>query len=272
MLDVFMLAFMLGGAYFALKRNWSWSGFLFGLGIASKWPAVLGLLAVTIFLYLRKKLRPADAAYLVFVAALTYILVCTPLIVQQGPAEWASSQIYNIGKASGIPTANEQASVAWEWLVLQKPVWLTWNKPDFAPPADLLWLTNILGGQAALGVVAFGNPVFWIPGLLALLWLALNKAKKISGVRLFAVLWFLCTYVPFLFLQRTHMFIYYMLPVLPAYALALSQFLESKKLAKWYLAVLALSLILFLPIIVGLPAPEWYYAALRPLIGVHPIE
>jgi predicted membrane-bound dolichyl-phosphate-mannose-protein mannosyltransferase len=272
MLDVFMLAFMLGGAYFALKRDWSLTGFLFGLSIASKWPAVLGLLAVTIFLYLRKKLRPADAAYLVVIAALTYVLVCTPLIVQQGPAEWASSQIYNIGKTSGIPTANEQASVALEWLVLQKPVWLTWNKPDFAPPADLLWLTNILGGQAALGVVAFGNPVSWVPGMLALAWLALNKAKKISGVRLFAVLWFLCTYVPFLLLQRTHMFIYYMLPVLPAYALALSQFLESKKLAKWYLAVLAISLIVFLPIIIGLPAPEWYYAALRPLIGVHPIE
>ncbi|MEM5814543.1 MAG: glycosyltransferase family 39 protein, partial [Candidatus Aenigmatarchaeota archaeon] len=271
MLDVFMLAFMLGGACFALKGELPLAGFLFGLGIASKWPAALGLLAVAAFLCLKKRLKPRDAAYLLVVAALAYVLVYTPLIVQQGPAGWISAQVYNIGKTSGIPTANEQASVAWEWLVLQKPVWLTWNKPDFAPPADLLWLVNLIGGKAALGMVAFGNPVFWIPGLLALLWLGADKAKKLSDIRLFAVLWFVCTYVPFLLLSRTHMFIYYMLPVLPAYALALSQFLEMKRLTKWYLAVLALSLVLFFPLVIGLPAPEWYYAALRPLIGVHPV-
>lgn len=271
MLDIFMLAFMLGGAYFALKKRFGWSGFLFGLGIASKWPAALGLVAMVAFLNFRKKIMPRDIAYFVAIAALTYVLVYTPFIIEQGPVQWANSQIYNIGKSSGIPTANGQASVAWEWLVLQKPVWFTWDKADFNPPADMLWLTTILGGTSALGVVVFGNPFFWIPGLLALVWLAANKAKKISVVRLFAILWFACTYVPFLLLPRTHMFIYYMLPVLPAYAIALSQFLETKKLTNWYLLLLAASLILFLPLMIGLPAPENYYVFLRPLIGVHPI-
>jgi len=271
MLDIFMLAFMLGGAYFALKKRLLWSGFLFGLGIASKWPAFFGLVAVAAFLGLRRKAGPRDIACLGAVAALSYVLVCAPFIIQQGPVQWVSSQAYNIGKASGLPVANTQVSAAWQWLVLQRPVWFTWDRPDFSPPADLLWLTSILGGKPALGIVAFGNPLFWVPGLLALAWLLFNKSRKLSGVRLFSVLWFACTFVPFLLLPRTNMFIYYMLPVLPAYALALSQFLEAKKLANWYLLLLAASLALFLPLMVGLPAPESYYALLRPIIGVHPV-
>jgi len=272
MLDIFMFGFLMAGAWLALKGRLGWAGLLFGLGMASKWPAALGLLAVASFLYARKRLALRDAAYLAVIAALAYLLVCTPFIVRQGPAEWVTSQISNIGKTSAIPAVGGQSSVAWEWLLLQKPVWFTWDRPDFAPPADLLWLVNLLGGAPALGIVAFGNPVFWIPGILALVWLALNKTKKLSGVRLFAVIWFACTFVPFLLLPRTHMFIYYMLPVLPAYALALSQFLVVKRWEKWYLVLLALSLIVLLPLVIGLPASAGYFEALRPLIGVHPVQ
>ena len=272
MLDIFMSAFLLAGAYFALKRRFAWAGLLFGLGMAAKWPAALGFVAVAAYLHLQKRLRPADVAYMVVIAALTYVLVYTPSIINEGPVEWASFQLHNIGKTSAIPSASVQSSTALQWPFLQRPVWFTWDNPDFAPPADLLWLVNLAGGTPALGVVALGNPVFWIPGLLALVWLAAQKAKKLSPVRMFAVVWFACTYLPFLLISRTHMFIYYMLPVLPAYALALSQFLVTKKLEKWYLIVLVLSLVVLLPLIIGLPAPQGYFELLRPLIGTHPLE
>jgi predicted membrane-bound dolichyl-phosphate-mannose-protein mannosyltransferase len=266
-----MLAFMLGGAYFALKKRLGWSGFLFGLGMASKWPAAFALLAVSAYLWRQKKLAPRGLARVLLFAGLAYLLVCLPFILSEGPSLWLSSQAYNIGRMSAMPSGSTMSSTAVEWLYLQRPVWFTWDRPDFSPPADLLWLTSILGGKPALGIVAFGNPLFWVPGLLALAWLLFNKSRKLSGVRLFSVLWFACTFVPFLLLPRTNMFIYYMLPVLPAYALALSQFLEAKKLANWYLLLLAASLALFLPLMVGLPAPESYYALLRPIIGVHPV-
>jgi len=270
MLDIFMLGFALAGAYFALRRRFAWAGLLFGLGIASKWPAALGLFAVLSFLYLKRKINLERAALTLVVAAVTYVLVCSPIIVQEGPTKWANDQAYNIGKSASIPSANDQSSVAWEWLTLRKPVWLTWNKPDFAPPADMLWLVNLLGGAPALAIVAFGNPVFWIPGLLALAWLAIGKLRKLSDVRLFALLWFAFTYVPFLLISRTHMFLYYMLPVLPAYALALSALLIRKKWEGWYLMLLAASVILFLPLVIGLPAPGYYYSLLSPVIGAHP--
>jgi len=166
-----------------------------------------------------------------------------------------------------MPAASKLTSTAAEWLCLQKPVWFLWSKINAAMPSDMVWLAGLLGGTPALALVALGNPVFWMPGLLAVVWLALNRNKKNSAVRSFSVIWFLCTYLPFLLLPRTNMFIYYMLPVLPAYALALSQFVVQKNLEKWYLVALAISLALLLPFAIGLPLPESYLAFLKPLIG-----
>jgi len=272
MLDIFMLAFMLGGAYFALKKDYALAGFLFGLGTASKWPAILGLIGTSIFLLIEKKrnFRPFHAGYLFIITALTYALVYTPFIVSQGPFEWALSQVYYIGKASAIPNTSEQSSLPAQWLFCQKSIWLTWNKPDTALPADTLWLVNILSGQPMLAIIALGNPIFWIPGLFALGWLALNKKR--SPVKKFSLLWFACVYLPFLLIPRTHTFLYYMLPVLPAYAIAVSQYLMRKRLTKWYLIPLMFSFFILLPLSIGLPAPESYFEALRPFIGVRPIE
>jgi predicted membrane-bound dolichyl-phosphate-mannose-protein mannosyltransferase len=270
MLDIFMLAFGLAGAYFLLRRNYAWAGVLFGLGMASKWPAALMLLAVVAFMWLRKRITVKDVGWMVLFAGLAYLLVYTPLIILQGPARFLDTQFYNLGHMPAVPAASPQSSTALQWLYFQKPVWFTWNKPDFAPPSDMLWLVSVLGGTPGLAIVAFGNPVFWIPGLLSLVWLALNKAKKLSQVRLFSVIWLAFNYLPYVLIPRTHMFFYYMLPVLPAYALALSQFLAVKKWERWYLIVLAASILFFLPLLIGLPAPKDYYELLRPLIGAPP--
>ena len=270
MLDIFMLAFSLGGTYFLLKKNVVAAGLLFGLGIASKWPAVLPLLAVSVFMAARKKIGLAELGRMLLLVGLAFVLASSPFIISEGPAQWFSSRTYYIGDTITMPTENSMASTAMQWLYLQKPVWFARDLPDFKVPSDMHWLTDILGGKPAFGLVALGNPVFWLPGLFALVWLGLDKTKKLSNIRLFSLLWFAFTYVPFLLLPRSHMFLYYMLPVLPAYALALSQFLVKRRWEKWYLVVLAASLVLFLPLVIGLPAPDWYYETLRPLIGSYP--
>jgi len=267
MLDIFMLTFAFGGCYFLLKRNWTWGGVLFGLGIASKWPALLPFVAVSAFLFLRKKIRPVDFGYTLLVMGLVYLLVYAPFILVQGPSEWLSSQTYYIGKMTTMPAASKLTSTAAQWIFLQKPVWFARDKPDFHVPDDMLWLTNLFGAAPALGVVAFGNPISWIPGMLALVWLALNKTKKLSGVRLFSLLWFACTYLPFLLIPRTHTAFYYMLLIFPAYMLAAAQFAVEKKINKWYAVAFGLSVLFFLPLVVGLPAPQEYYQLLKPLIG-----
>lgn len=248
------------------KRNFILGGFLFGLAMASKWPAVLALLAVTAFLWTQKKLEPRDFARVILFAGLAYLLVSLPFMLPD-PVAWLSSQIHNIGKMASLPAVAPQPSNAVEWLYLQKPVWFLWSRVNATMPADMLWLTNLLGGTPAFALIALGNPAFWIPGLLALAWLALNKTRNVSVIRKFSLIWFACTYIPFLLIPRANMFIYYMLPVLPAYALALSQFLVQKRLVKWYLVILAVFLALLLPFSIGLPIPDNYFGFLSPLIG-----
>ena len=266
LLDIFMLAFALGGAYFMLRRDWTWAGVLFGLGFASKWPALLPFLAVTAYLRMKKSIKARDAARVLLAAMAVYLLVSLPFILQN-PSEWSLSQINSAGKMSSLPKLAQQSSTAVEWLYLQKPVWFLWSRINEDMPPEIVWFAGLLGNTAALSLVAFGNPVFWIPGLLAVIWLTLNRTKKMSDVRTFALLWFLCTYVPFLLLPRTNMFIYYMLLVLPAYALALSRFLTGKKYENWYLVGLAVSIALLLPFVLGLPLPKFYFDALRPFLG-----
>lgn len=267
MLDIFMLAFALGGCHFMLKRNWVLAGLLFGLGFASKWPAILPFLAASAFLFLRKKLKPLDFGYVLIIVGLVYLLAYTPFIIVQGPSQWLSSQSYYIGKMTTMPAANSITSTAAQWLYLQKPVWFARDKPDFHVPADMMWLADLFGAAPGFGIVAFGNPVSWIPGMFALAWMAVRKAKKISGMKLFSLLWFGCTYLPFLLIPRTHTAFYYMLLIIPSYFLALSQFLAEKKVEKLFLIAFTLSLLLFLPLVIGLPAPQNYYQLLKPLVG-----
>ena len=103
MLDIFMLAFPLAGTFFLLKKNYPLAGLLFGLGIASKWPAALMFLAAVIFLLAQKKLEPRRLAVTVGFAAAAYLLVSLPFILSEGPAQWFSSQTYYIGKLTKYP-------------------------------------------------------------------------------------------------------------------------------------------------------------------------
>lgn len=270
MLDIFMLGFAMVGAYFALRKDFLFAGIFFGLAAASKVPGLLIFAALSLFLYLKRGVKPPEIGYMAGLIGLIYLLVSAPFIVSTGPAEWLSAQINNAGWMATMKSGNEMTSTAIQWLYLQKPVWFTWDRPGFSAPQDAMFLVDVFGGKPDFGIVALGNPFFWVPGLLALGWIALQKAKKMSSTRLFALLWFACTYVPLLLLPRTHTAIYYMVFIIPAYALALAQFLETGKWAKYYLVVLAASVVFLLPIILGIPAPQPYFDFLRPLIGSPP--
>lgn len=275
MLDIFMLAFALAGALFMVRKRYFWSGLLFGLGLASKWPACLVFLAALAFLYFRKELVWKDAVYSLVIAGLIYLLAYAPFIAIHGPAEWFSLQSKNIDIMSTMQMGSSRSSYAYQWLYLQKPVYFAWwpyASPYYQAPTDMLWLVNLFGGQPDFAIIVLGNPLTWFGGMLALLWLATNKAKRISGIRLFSLLWLICTYLPFLIMPRTRTALYYMLLIIPAYLLALAQLIVEKKWLKPFLILLALSVLLLLPLMIGLPAPKPYFEFLRPFIGPLPID
>ena len=273
MLDIFMLAFSLAGSYFMLRRQPLWGGLLFGLGIASKWPAALVFAMMLAFLFWQKKIDRKDAAFSLVIAALAYLLAYAPFIAIHDPAEWLSLQAGNAQLMSTMEMGSSRSSYAYQWLYLQKPVYFAWwPVPGYNAPEDMLWLARLFNSAPDFAIIVLGNPVSWIPGMLALAWLALNKAKKISGVRLFAVLWLAFTYLPFLLMPRTRTALYYMLLIIPAYLLALSQLLVEKKWVKPYLVLFAISVLLLLPFMIGLPVPKPYMEFLRPFIGPLPLD
>jgi hypothetical protein len=268
-----MLAFALAGSYFMLKKRFLPGGLLFGFGLASKWPAGLVFAMVLFFLFRRKRISRKDAVFSVVIAGLAYLLVYAPFIALHGPVEWLSLQFKDAGLMSTMQMGSSRSSYAYQWLYLQKPVYFAWWPfPDYHAPADMLWLVGLFGGQPDFAIIVLGNPLTWFGGMLALLWLAKNKAKGVSDLRLFSILWILFTYLPFLVMPRTRTALYYMLLMIPAYFLALAQLVVEKKWLKPFLVLLAVSVLLLLPLAIGLPAPKPYFEFLRPFIGPLPID
>ncbi|MEM5814544.1 MAG: glycosyltransferase family 39 protein [Candidatus Aenigmatarchaeota archaeon] len=273
MLDIFMLAFGLAGAHFALRNNWLWSGVFFGLAVASKWPAALILLAVLSFLCLRKRLDMKGALFSFVIMALVYVLAYAPFIALHGPEEWLSLQAGNAQLMSTMEMGSSRSSYAYQWLYLWKPVYFAWwPVPGYYAPEDMLWLVRLFGAFPDFAIIVLSNPLTWLGGMAALGWLAFNRAKKMSAVRMFSVLWFVCTYVPFLLMPRTRTALYYMLLIIPAYMLALSQLLVEKKWVRPFLVLFAASVLLLLPFAIGLPVPKPYMEFMRPFIGPLPID
>lgn len=306
MLDIFAFAFSLAGLYVLLSarppkrlrektvvgtvrqyKGWLLAGILFGLGIASKWPAALMLAGALAFMFIGSKrrmelVRPSVA--LLFAAAAVYIATYLPLIAGQGFVSFIGLQLSDLRLHAFMPAAM-QNSEPWEWLFGRVPVWFGWYKPDLPLPPDwLLFIPNLLGMQASFAVIALGNPVTWWLSLIALSVIfggmllqktgIIKKVKELSKAELFALVWFTFNWSPWLLIPRGQSFLYYMLPVLPAYALATVCFVNRypHKLAiPALLAVAAISLAVFYPLLIALPMPVGYFDALRWWIGFPPV-
>jgi dolichyl-phosphate-mannose--protein O-mannosyl transferase len=299
MLDIFMLAFGLAGTYVLLNigparddggqniKQWATAGILFGLAIASKWPAAFMLAGVLAFLLIDTRHRHhllVPITILLATAAVVYTATYIPFIMASGPQAFVDRQLSNINYHLSL-SADKQASPPWAWLLGRKPVWFGWNKPGFPVPDWLLFIPNALHTSAAFAVIALANPLIWWPAEVALLLLAVRwlksrftKRKVTAGTRLsnaekFALIWFLATWLPWLLSPRAQTFLYYMLPVLPALFITLATFVQRNP-HRWAVPALfaaaVLGLLIFYPLTILLPMPAGYIEALRWWIGIPP--
>jgi len=273
-LDTCFFAFLIFGLYFLLgkkKYDFLFAGTFFGLAVASKWTALLGIGFAFAYLLATKQLKTKHVLTFLAIPLAVYLLTYAPLIASQGLDGFIGLHMSMYGKLHDMQASSSMASPPYLWPLGQRPLWFTRIKEPAKGPFWFTWLGDVTGEPYG-GQVAFGNPLFWWPALFAVLYTCYSYYKKRDRRDLFIVLWFAFTYLPWFLTQRTNVFLYYFLPAVPAYALALSRFFN-QEIPGWirrYAILVLLSLVFFYPILIGLPINRLYFELLRPVIGMWP--
>jgi dolichyl-phosphate-mannose-protein mannosyltransferase len=299
MLDVFVICFGLMAFLFLLydrdrdpavedeglrRRPWLLAaGLAGGAALASKWSGGYLLAAVALLAFAQAASRLAEkgevhpfrraareeggrlALMLVLVPAVLYIasyagrLDGTLLAWPWDQGSWVRAflerQQLMVSHHTGALFTHPYASPAWSWPFVKRPV--------------LFYLHDREGGGYQ-EVLAFGNPLVWWPGLLALagtVWQALRRRPlwRLSPAAVI-VAGFAAGYAPWFILSRREAFLYYFLPAVPFLCLALARGVAGiaaprlRILAIGALAAASLGMFAFFhPVLTGtpLPYPQW---------------
>lgn len=274
------------------------SGLFFGIGCASKWVvAYAGAgLAIIYFvhlvlniMYFRNEELPGLGKYVIktlLFSVLFYVIVpvviyCASYIpngiiqgmsIREGmlwsPEFYKSiwdNQVHMFTYHSGLEATHSYQSVWWQWITDARPI-LYYR----SYPAD--------GMKSAIS--AFGNPVVWWGGFLAIIAMAVQMIKNRDSRAMFILIGYLAQLLPWVFISRCA-FIYHYFPCVLFMVIALAHVLNKiweRQRSKYKLIVFGftasagLLFILFYPSISGMPAPEAYTSnVLRWVYGMWPL-
>lgn len=255
------------------------SGLCFGLGIASKWIvfygggglAVLWLIRqISVCLDAKKNGRKGTAKYLtvtvlmsvaffVVIPAAIYLTAYLPYGRAEGikflstdylKLVW-DNQKFMFGYHSKLVATHPYSSPWWIWILDGRPI--------------LYYLDSLEGGmRSAFG--AFGNPLVWWTGLLAVVAAVVNFVRNRSGRALFIIIAYLAQLLPWVFVTRI-CFIYHYFPSALFLAVAISMIMndivEARHIrGKWIcLGFTVCCLVLFAmfyPALTGVPVSASY--------------
>jgi dolichyl-phosphate-mannose-protein mannosyltransferase len=267
MVDIYLLCFVLFGFYFLARslpkkdsRYLLLSGTFFGLGLATKWVALLSLLSAILIYLLRsrdpKKWR-RGLAQLVLLPPALYFLVSLYFHLSAGMdlLAWIQFEISNLQHHRAYTYIHPHVASAWSWPFLLK------STPFHSSDA---------GREMVRVVIAFGNPaIYWVM-VPVLGYLIYEFWKKRNPSLIFVFIGFFGFYLPWLafeFFKARGVFFYYFLPAIPFYLMGLSHILDEclegkagKIAAFLYLALVAGLFIYFSPLLFGFPiSPNHFY-------------
>ena len=264
------------------------SGIAFGFGCASKWIAVYAGAGLAIIYIIRLALlyryyndnkRTGFSAYLrntllysllffCFVPCLIYVLSYIPYGLADGMAIkdgmlWNPKFYEIIWKNQGsmfvyhsktvLDATHPYSSFWWQWLLDIRPI---------------LYFNSYNSGLRST-IAAFGNPVVWWGGLVAMLAMGVRAVRSRDGKALFILLGFLSQFIPWLPINRI-VFIYHYFPSTLFLALALAYLfnimLDSgrpmrRQVVYSYVAASGLLFAMFFPVLSGISAPYRYFSA-----------
>jgi dolichyl-phosphate-mannose--protein O-mannosyl transferase len=265
------------------------SGISFGIGCASKWIVAFAGIGLAVIYVIRlvqlskhysANDRPGFGAYLIktllfsalffgVVPAIIYCLSYIPVglangMTLRGGMLWDpgyyriiwDNQVLMLTYHGDLVlgATHPYSSVWWQWILNTHPI---------------LYVNDYFGDlRSSFG--AFGNPVVWWGGFLAMVVMAVRAVKFRDGKALFLLIGFLAQLLPWVAVSRI-LFIYHYFPstlfLVPALAHLFNAILEAgrarRRLAVYsYPAVAGVLFAVFYPALTGVLAPHWYFRSL----------
>ena len=282
-----LLMFLFMYRYFALPLDAPLSktfppliacGISFGLGVACKWIVLYGgaglavlwlirQIAVAAYLRGRKKRFGAyliktvvvSIAFFIAVPAMIYITAYVPYAHAAGAKAFSAehlnivleNQKFMFGYHSKLVATHPYSSPWWSWVVDGRPI--------------LYYLESLgEGKRSAFG--AFGNPLVWWTGLLAIVSAVVSLISRKKGEALFIVIAYLAQLLPWVFVTRI-CFIYHYFPSALFLAVAISMMMndvvEARHIrGKWgciaFTACCIALFAMFYPALTGVPVSIKY--------------
>ena len=282
-IDSFLVLFILGMFYFLYlfgetlldsslenkRRNtciYIWlSGFSFGCAAACKWsgayciPGILGIFGSYLIIGFKKKAISNRELYyyiacfipaFILIPGVIYVLSYIPYIpVNQELGFWEGmiqNQINMFRYHTSLTAANAESAKWFQWPLIAVPI---------------TFCDYVKNGMKEC-VYLLGNPALWISGICAFFYCLYESLNSLNRKSLFLIVMYLSPLLPWMMVPRSS-FIYHYFPCLPALALMLGCFSESKKKygLKLLFAIVVISIILFImyyPILSGLPMSAEY--------------
>lgn len=248
-LDMMVLALILVGAWLALRGNWAAAGVVTAVGTLVKLTAVYGLLALVILQalallgtwrrerrirwpHLRPTVLMLGAYALVAVGGLW--LLDARFTSYPGPIDHIRHMVEygaSLTKSPGPPGSGAAIdSAPWQWLFNEGQI--NYLRTEVTVKAG----DKIISSHASIDFRGALNPL--LAGAIVLaslfaLWLAWRKGSRLA---LWAAVWTVANYLPYVALvliERRITYIYYFLPVVPALAVAVALFLRRSGLPRF---------------------------------------
>jgi len=268
-----LLPLALSGIFFGLSASVKWIGFYAGAGLLIIYVIRLCQLG----LYYKSSKKSGFANYLiktllfstlffVIIPAIAYYLSYIPYGTARGMRVangmlwnpyffnivW-DNQIFMFTFHSQLTAGHPFSSVWWQWILNIRPILYVSHSYD--------------GLRAAFG--AFGNPVVWWGGFLAMMVMAVRVFAHRDGKALFILIGYLVQLLPWIPITRV-LFIYHYFPSSLFIIMALAHMFNTirERRASFsrtavicgFTALAGIIFVLFYPMISGMYMPEWYFS------------
>ena len=260
------------------------SGIFFGIGCAAKWVTVyagFGLLAIyllRIFMlwgyydenkksgfsgYLTKTLV-FSALFFVAVPACIYCLSYIPYGLARGMTleggMLGSREFYD------IILENQKSMFSYHGKLVAEHPYSSWWFQWIVDGRPILYYRDFAGNMTSI-IAAFGNPVVWWGGLIAMGAMAVRAVGMRDGKALFILIGYLSQLLPWVFVSRI-VFVYHYFPSTLFLVLALGHVFNTilerrqgryRQAVCVYTAAAGALFVMFYPVLSGAYAPGWYF-------------
>jgi dolichyl-phosphate-mannose-protein mannosyltransferase len=245
-LDVLFLAPLLVGAVLTLRKQWVWAGVACGLAVLVKVPAAFGLVALVVLVlvvpgggrFVQRALRAAllgGTAFVVATAGLWFL--DTQYTHFDDPfSHMRYIKTYGLDLSrSGGPVNSE--SEPWQWLANE--VQITYLRVDTQGLVD----DKVVTTKPSVWFRGALNPALSGMGVVALFYAAWRWVRRRDPLACWTVVWSAGVFLPYVglsvFADRIS-YLFYALPLVPAYAVGASLLLWHEglpRICRWGFAV-----------------------------------